>query len=334
MPAFFHKHLGVNYGEAYYFDLGHKEEVSIAEQKLLYDFFGDFGVSSQKPQPDTNVFIQSVDLIMKTQGAEWRFPDDGTVESWGKPWEHLSPEEIMKIKPEDVAHHPVVDRMIALYEVVKRHHGDAADICFTKSGMMNIHTPYTAAHQLCGEEVFITMMTEPEAAQRIFTKLWDIYQAIYSRFAAVTGVKFNAISLGDCAASMLSPEVYREVVLPVNSMISRQFDTVYYHSCGSSTHLIDEFAKLPGLGHIQLGAGTDLEKVYDTMSGVHIMPLLDNVMMMQAKPDTVKNEIEKLMNTITKFNQHTILAWAFDRETPVENVRALYDTVKKEDMKK
>src|SRR5450830_16043 len=92
MPAFYSKHLGVTYGEPYYFDPGYRARVECAEGRFLFEVLGKYGVGSQDPQPSPSVFIQPVDLVMRTQGAQWRFPPDATVESLGAPWAGLSPQ--------------------------------------------------------------------------------------------------------------------------------------------------------------------------------------------------------------------------------------------------
>ncbi|MBT3291478.1 MAG: hypothetical protein HN380_29305, partial [Victivallales bacterium] len=85
MPAFYTKHLGLTWGESYYFDPDYRSQVEMARDRFLYDVLGEHGVGSPQPTPSPCLTIQPVDLFMRTQGAEWRFPTDGTVESWGQP---------------------------------------------------------------------------------------------------------------------------------------------------------------------------------------------------------------------------------------------------------
>lgn len=327
MPAFFHKHVGVTYGEAYYFDPGYRAEVECAEGRYLYDVLGRFGVGSPQPQPWPNIFVQPVDLVMRTQGAAWRFPADATVESVGTPWAALSPEEIARIDAQEAAHHPVLDELLAQYHVLERLYGESADIFSVKSGMMNIHTPYTTAHQLCGEELFVTMLLDPEGAQAIFAKVWQIYQAIFARISAVTGARLTRVQLGDCSAAMLSVEVYREVVLPVNQAIAKQFSVAGYHSCGSSSHLLPAFSTLPRLANIQLGPGTNLTDSAALLPGVKLEPLVDPLLLRNAEAEEVGDTITAMLHATAPAPATTLCAWSFDRETPIENVAAMYTAV-------
>jgi len=170
MPAFYHKHIGVRYGEAYYFDPSYRAQVERAEGRFLNELFGRYGVGSRDPQPSANIFIQPLDVVMRTQGAEWRFPEDGCVESWNTPWQKMTPDEIAKIDATAAAHHPAIGDIIAEHRAMARMYGERADVFSAKSGVMNVHTPYTTAQQLCGQELFVLMLTDPAAAKVIFDR--------------------------------------------------------------------------------------------------------------------------------------------------------------------
>ncbi len=327
MPAFYRRHLGLAYGEAYYFDPAYRADVERAEGRFLYETLGRYGVGSPDPAPSPSLFIQPVDLVMRTQGAEWRFPPDGTVESWGQPWAGLSPEEIAAIQPRDAAHHPVIDAILAQYQVLTRLYGESADIFGTKSGTMLIHTPYTTAHQLCGQDLFVMMLTDPEAAGRVFDKVWQIYEAIFGRIAQATGARLTRVHLGDCSASLVSAPVYREVVLPANLAVASRFEGTGYHSCGRSSHLLEAFGALPRLAAIELGAGTDLAESARLLPGVALKPLIDPVLMREGSPDDVRREVEGIRRDTAPAPAVTLCAWSFDPETPLENVEALYEVV-------
>jgi uroporphyrinogen-III decarboxylase len=327
MPAFFAKHLGIRYGEGYYFDPGHRADVDRAEARFLHEALGRHGVGSAHPEPSTGIFIQPVDLIMRTQGAEWRFPEDGTVESWGTPWADRSPGAIATIDAEAAARHPVIDRVLEQYRLLSTLYGERADVFGVKTGTMNVHTPYTTAHQLCGEGLLVMLLDDPAGATTVLEKVWEIYRAVYRRILAATGSRVTRVQLGDCAASMLSERTYREVVLPVNAEIARAHGAAGYHSCGASSHLLAAFADLPGLDSIQLGPGTDLARATRLMPRVHLQPLVDPLVVRNGSAGEVAAYTESILDATERAPATTLCAWSFDRDTPVGNVDALYDVV-------
>lgn len=323
MPAFYNKHLGIKYGEEYYFDPAYGAYVERSEELFLHESFGRYGMGSADPVPSGNFFIQPVDIIMGTQDAQWRFPEDGTVESWGTPWKGLSSADISAIDPREAAHHPVIDRILDHYKELKKLVGEKADLFWSKTGMMNIHTPYTTAHQLCGEELFITMLTDPESARMTFWKIWDIYEAIFARVTEVTGSCLTRVQLGDCSAALLSEKTYRDVVLPVNQEICAKFCGAGYHSCGPSSHLLTAFTELSNVDAVQLGPGTDIRSAQRLMPLKHIQPLIDPVAMKNLAPDGIANMVESIIIDAEGSPSTTLCTWALDRETPLVNVETL-----------
>jgi len=329
MPAFYRRHTGLRYGEAFLFDPGYRAEVQCAEERFLFESLGRYGVGSPQPQPSPSLFIQPVDLIMRTQGAEWRYPEDGTLESWGTPWKDLSPGEIARLDVSGAANHPVIDALLKQYRVLEGLYGERADLCGLKSGVLNVHTPYTTAHQLRGETLFVELLTDPVVAIAILEKVWAIYQAVFGRLAAAIGARPTRLQLGDCSASMLSAETYERVVLPVNCAIGAGFASVGYHSCGPSSHLLDAFAHLPPLDHIELGPGTHLGAAARALPGVPLSPLIDPVLMREKDTSAVRTHIEGTLAQTAPAPATTLCVWSLDRDTPIENVAAVYETVEK-----
>jgi len=327
MPAFFTKHTGATYGEPYYFDPEARREIQRTEGRFLFDILGRYGVGSTDPEPSPNIFIQPVDLIMGTQGAEWKCPPNATLESWGTPWAGLGPEQIQRIDPQDAAHHPAIEAVVSQYVPVQRMYGDRADILGTKSGVMNVHTPYTTAHQLCGEDLFVLMLTDPAGARVVFDKVWQIYEAVFERVCRVTGARLTGVNLGDCSASLLSADLYRNVVLPVNQRIAGAFGSASYHSCGASSHLLTPFAELGSLDGIELGPGTDLRAAVGGLDARHWRPLVDPTTMREGDRESVARLVGSILDAVCTANEVTLCAWSFDRDTPIENVATLYDTV-------
>jgi hypothetical protein len=207
-------------------------------------------------------------------------------------------------------------------------YGDAADIFWLKTGVMDVHTPYTTAHQLCGESLFLLLMDDPAAARRIFAKIWQIYRAIFERLVRELGVPFpKHLAMGDCSASLLSDEVYRAGVLPVNQALAAEVPACGYHSCGKSSHLLRAFAGISGMTSIQLGAGTDMAAAVQVLPGVEMQPLTDPVLMRGGTAERVRAAVADLIAATAAAPSVVLLVWALDRDTPVRNVEALYETI-------
>ena len=328
MPGFYHKHLGLDYGEDYYFEPGYRAEVERAEGRFLYEALGRFGVGSPRPEPSASLFIQPIDLIKLTQGAQLVCPPAATLEARGQPWAGLSLAQIARIDAAGAARHPIIDRIVGQYRELGRLYGARADIFGIRSGLMNVHAPLTTAHQLCGEGLFLLMMDESEGARTIFAKVWDIYLAVFDRLSRELGAAFpDRLQLGDCSASLLSPELYRSAVLPFNSALATSFAQTGYHSCGPSTHLLSSFAEIPGLSSIELGSGTDLDLAVRCLPPMEMRPLVDPLLMLGGSEEEVGVAVARMLESTAGAPSTTLCAWSFDAETPLCNVEALYRSV-------
>jgi hypothetical protein len=328
MPGFYAKHLGVTYGEDYYFDPRYRATVECAESRFLFEILGRFGVGSPSPEPSPSLFIQPIDLVKITQGAEIHCPPDATLETRGHPWAGLTAARIEAISPDDAARHPIVDTLLRQYRELRALYGDRADVFGIAAGIMNVHTPFTTAHQLCGEELFLMLLDDLDAARRIFAKVGGIYRAIFDRLTREMGAgRPRRLQLGDCSACMLSEETYRSVVLPVNRALAADFRDSGYHSCGASSHLLAAFAALPRVTAIELGPGTDLAAAVRALPGVAMRPLIDPVLMRNGRRDEVEATVASTLDATVAAPETTLCAWSFDPDTPVPNVEALYATV-------
>jgi hypothetical protein len=327
MPAFYHKHLGLVYGEDYYFDPLYRATVDCAEQRFMYDAFGEYGVGSANPQPPTSIFIQDIDVMLLAQDATLDCPEDATLQTRGTPWAGLSAGEIERIDAQAAARHPIVDRLLEQYRVMAGLYGERADVFGLKSGAMTIHTPYTTAHQLYGEALFMLMLEDPDGARVVLEKARAIIFAVHDRLSRELGAQPTQLHLGDCSASLLSPAVYRDVVLPTNIALAEGFSTVGYHSCGPSSHLLKDFATLPALGNLQLGPGTDLREAVRLMPQVLMQPLIDPLLVLNGSDGDVAAGIAEVLDATAAAPETMLCAWSFDRETPLENVATMYEVV-------
>jgi hypothetical protein len=328
MPAFYRKHLGLRYGEAYYFDPRYRAEIELAEGRLLYEILGRFGVGSPRPEASPSLFIQPIDLFKLTQDAELYCPPDASLETRGHPWAGLTPGQVGLIDAASAARHPIIDAVLRQYRELEGLYGERADLFGIKSGLMTIHAPFTTAHQLCGESIFFLLVDDPGAVELIFAKVWEIYGAIFERLARELGVPVpRRIQLGDCSASMLSPELYRASVLPANRALAGGFEACGYHSCGPSTHLLRDFAAIPGMTGIELGPGTDMAAASRILPGMELRPLIDPLRMLNDGPAEIEGMVRGLLEATVPAPSTTLCAWSFDAETPIRNVEALYRTV-------
>jgi hypothetical protein len=126
------------------------------------------------------------------------------------------------------------------------------------SGRVAIHGVLTTAQKLCGETVFMDVLTEPAASMRLLNWIADAYIVLCRHFAQVANLPITDVHVGECSCCMISPALVEEFIAPVTSRIGAALGPVRFHSCGTSTHLLQAFAKIGRLHSLDLGSETSI----------------------------------------------------------------------------
>jgi len=108
-----------------------------------------------------------------------------------------------------------------------------------------VDMPFAEACSLCGvQEFMILMMDEPELAHRILDFLTDVV-IDFCQVQMEAGAPM--IGAGDAAASLISPELYREFALPYEQRVcSAAHDAgglVKLHMCGNTSALLNDMSQ-------------------------------------------------------------------------------------------
>jgi hypothetical protein len=166
--------------------------------------------------------------------------------------------------PETLLNHGLVrlfDRQIA--QVRQKSEGRLRPIppfFWDSSGRAAVHGVLTSAQKLCGEAIFLQMLTEPEKCRQIMQWMADAYVVLCRHFAQAADLPITDVHVGECSCCMVSPALVEELVVPITSEIGRTLGPLRLHSCGTSTHLLESFAKVGRLHSLDLGGGTSLRR--------------------------------------------------------------------------
>jgi hypothetical protein len=128
------------------------------------------------------------------------------------------------------------------------------------SGRATIHGVLTTAQKLCGETVFMDMLTEPTKCQQLFDWIADAYIVLCRHFAQAAALPITEVHVGECSCCMISPALVEEFVAPVTSRIATALGPVRFHSCGTSTHLLKAFTAIDHLHSLDFGGATSIRK--------------------------------------------------------------------------
>ena len=101
-------------------------------------------------------------------------------------------------------------------------------------GYLNWQGVLNNSYRLRGEELFVDMALEPARANHLFecvrTTMAEGALRLYGR-QRETGVEVRHFTMSNCLVNMVSPEQYRDLLLPHDRWLADQFDLVGIHNC-------------------------------------------------------------------------------------------------------
>ncbi len=196
-----------------------------------------------------------------------------------------------------------------------------------RSGRATIHGAMTTAHKFLGETFFMDMLTDPEKCEKILQWITQAHIVLIRHFAEQADFPITCVHIGECSACMLDPDNAERFVVPSASTIGQQLGGVRLHSCGSSTHLLDAFAKITNLTSLDLGGDTDLAKVRHMFGPgfpVSIMPMPQDMSAEDTQPiiDWAKAKCDE------NAGGDLLIIYHIEPDYNLETIRALVEFVK------
>jgi hypothetical protein len=74
-------------------------------------------------------------------------------------------------------------------------------------------------------------------------------------------VEVNFITVSNCLVNMVSPEQYKEFLLPLDTRMAEAFGRIGVHNCAwNADPYMDDYARIPHLGYIDMGLESDLSR--------------------------------------------------------------------------
>ncbi|MCK9479140.1 MAG: uroporphyrinogen decarboxylase family protein [Firmicutes bacterium] len=206
-----------------------KDGIAFAEAQLsVYEKFGLDAITAC-----SDAFRITGDL-----GGDLIFPDNGPP-YLGAPLVKNESDFNALVKP-DVhdGKTRMADRVLGVSEMAKA----VGNECMVVGW---VDMPFAEACSICGVSEFMMMLYDnPTLAHKILRFLTDIVIEF-----GVAQLKAGAptVGAGDAAASLISPELFREFALPYEKMVCdavhKEGGAVKLHICGNTTQLIGEMIK-------------------------------------------------------------------------------------------
>jgi hypothetical protein len=205
-------------------------ELDQRQRRLLFERFGDFGLGEENPLPRPAAGGEYGHRFMAAfWGCQVVYPPDGAPceVSLADARERMEDLEIS-----DIESSPVVQLALRNAALLKERYG------YCESAI-NFGGPLNNAVSVFGGEFLSACASQPELARRVLQKMGQAVILIHDRVACrirgveVAEARAGQWGIGNCPVGMLSPRMYRDIVLPVDLWFRRQFAGEFnLHHCG------------------------------------------------------------------------------------------------------
>jgi hypothetical protein len=336
-----HKYGGFNFTEQYYLDPIYRWQQDNKINKLISEIFPSYAIYNMEANlvqaeyvKGNHVLVGAIqpNMILATiLGAKFSFFEDKDADVLGKPLELISNIEQLP-SPDSILEHDLVKDLEKQMQTISKAHSELKIIppfFWDESGRATIHGIVTTSLKLTGDNIMIIMMSDPDLAHAIHQWIVDAYMILISHFSGLANLPVTSLHVGECAGTMISPELYEDFVVPYISQLGNRLGAIRLHTCGHSDHLINAISQIQNLKIIDTGSGTSVRKIRELMGRdfeINIAPPME--MLMDGIPQT---EIIGWLDKTLSENQGGPIQIAYHMETDydVRNCLGLHDELEK-----
>lgn len=255
-PKWYRESCGIDFGETWHLDPRYRRETLAAMRAELNRRFPELRLGGERPE-DTPATIDGVHgalTIAKIFGVGATYYSD----NWpAAQHDYLTDAQAATLAVPDLSANPVMVQLFEQIDTIERDFGCVA-------GYINWQGVLNNAFRLRGDQIFLDFMMDPELARHVLQVITEAMIAgmrlLYDRQRA-TGFDVRHATVSNCVVNMLSPELYREFLLPCDVAISEAFEHFGIHNCAWNVDpYIEDYARIEKLGYVDMGLDSDLTR--------------------------------------------------------------------------
>lgn len=256
-PKWYRDALGISFGERWHVDPVYRRDAVRAMRGELRKRFpgANIGGCEDGGPLDLLTGVFGACVVASLFGASIHYEDD----QWPVAVHlNLRDEQIDELQPPDLDSNPFFRRLMEQVEWIAREEGAV-------TGFINWQGILNNAHRLRGESLFADLLMDPERCRRVFEcvciTMTDAARRLHARQRAA-GFEVGFFTVSNCLVNLVSGDHYRELLLPYDQRIAKEFGVIGIHNCAWCVDpYIDAYAQVPGVGYVDMGVESDLRRV-------------------------------------------------------------------------
>lgn len=253
-PQWYRKALGIDFSERWHLDPFYRRETIIAMRQELNRRFPSLGLGGERPEdmPGSIDAVHGGVWMARVFGLEVQYFEG----NW--PAAHnvfMSAEQVAALDMPDLLNVPVFAQVMEQIDQLQKAFGKV-------TGYLNWQGIINNAFRLRGPEVFSDLLADPALARHLFEviaqTMIDGMRTVYAR-QREAGFEVRHATVSNCVVNMVSPETYRDCILPYDMKIREAFEGFGVHNCAWNVDpYIEAYASIPKLGYVDMGLDSDL----------------------------------------------------------------------------
>ncbi|MBW7988790.1 MAG: hypothetical protein FVQ84_02040 [Planctomycetes bacterium] len=318
-PNWYHSAIGIDFGRQWHTDPVYRRRTILEMRSELRRRFPDTGIGGID-RPD-----RPMDILTGTYGcvsvaAIYGIPVVYTVNNWPNcEHKYLSDNELDNLEPPDLDSNQFFLEFMAQVDWIAVSEGRI-------EGFMNWQGVLNNAYRLRGEKLFYDIIDCPQRCCHLFdcvcTTMIEGARRLYER-QLESGVKIDFLTISNCLVNMISPEQYRETLLPFDCRIAETFGRIGIHNCAwNADPYIDDYASVPNVGYIDMGIDSDLAKAKKTFNNARRALVYKPMDLTNKSLETIQIDLEKIAH---EYAPCDVVVGDIDAGTPDERVLAFLE---------
>ncbi|MDT8301518.1 MAG: uroporphyrinogen decarboxylase family protein [Sedimentisphaerales bacterium] len=322
-PNWYRTAIGIDFGRQWHTDPAYRRRTILEMRSELKRRFPETGIGGID-QPD-----RPMDILTGTYGcvsvaAIYGVPAVYAEDNWPNcEHKYLSDNELDHLKPPDLDRNHLFRELMAQVDWIAASEGRI-------EGYMNWQGVLNNAYRLRGEQLFYDFIDCPKRCRHLFdcvcTTMIEGASRLYKR-QMESGVRVNFLTVSNCLVNMISPEQYRDILLPFDCRIAEAFGSIGIHNCAwNADPYIDDYAGVPNVSYIDMGLDSNLARAKKTFTDARRAIVYKPTDLTDKSLETIRIDLE---NIACEYAPCDVVVGDIDAGTPDERVLAFFELCSK-----
>ncbi len=319
-PRWYRTALGIDFSERWHLDPAYRRETVVAMRCELNRRFPALGLGGDRPKdaPATIDGIHGALLVPMVFGIPAKY----YTGNWpAAPHEVLSEQAIASLEVPNLPDVPVFAQVLAQMDAIEREFGPIR-------GYLNWQGVLNSAYRLRGQAILSDLMTQPHLAHHLFDIVSNTMiqgaKTVYGR-QRKSGFDVRHFVVSNCLVNMVSPEHYREHLMPYDQRISDAFDHFGIHNCAWNIDpYLEDYARIRTLGYIDMGLESNMARAKRLCPNTRRAVMYTPTDLTNKPLDAIREDLARIRHKLAPCD---IVMADIDADTPDDRVLAFANLV-------